>query len=68
MPNIQSIWHSYAQAIHSNFANTLVAGPGNFEDINYATNFINGEGTTIDLVTITIIAAKRGPRRPPWPT
>ena len=49
--NIQSIWHSYAQAIHSNFASTLVAGPGIFEDINYATNFINGEGTTIDLVT-----------------
>jgi hypothetical protein len=49
--NIESIWHSYAQAIHSNFPGTLVAGPGIFEDINYATNFINGEGTTIDLVT-----------------
>jgi hypothetical protein len=50
--NIQSIWHSYAQAIHSNFAGTLVAGPGIFEDINYATNFINSEASgTIDLVT-----------------
>jgi hypothetical protein len=49
--NIESIWHSYAQAIHSAFPTTVVAGPGVFEDINYATNFIKGEGTTIDLVT-----------------
>jgi hypothetical protein len=49
--NIESIWHSYAQAIHTNFPGTAVAGPGIFEDINYATNFINGEKTTIDLVT-----------------
>ena len=28
-----------------------MAGPGIFEDINYATKFINGEGSTIDLVT-----------------
>ena len=49
--NIESIWHSYAQAIHSAFPTTVVAGPGVFEDINYATSFIKGEGTTIDLVT-----------------
>jgi len=49
--NIESIWHSYAQAIHTAFPSTAVAGPGVFEDINYATNFINGEGATIDLVT-----------------
>jgi hypothetical protein len=49
--NIESIWHSYAQAIHNAFPSTAVAGPGVFEDINYATKFINGEGTTIDLVT-----------------
>ena len=49
--NVQSTWHSYAQAIHTNFAGTAVAGPGIFEDINYATKFINGEGSTIDLVT-----------------
>lgn len=49
--NIESIWHSYAQAIHTNFAGTAVAGPEIFEDINDATNFINGEKTTIDLVT-----------------
>ncbi|HVY37994.1 MAG TPA: glycosyl hydrolase family 79 C-terminal domain-containing protein, partial [Polyangia bacterium] len=48
---IETTWHSYAQAIHTNFPGTLVAGPGIFEDINYATKFINGEGTTIDLVT-----------------
>jgi hypothetical protein len=49
--NIESTWHSYAQAIHTNFAGTLVAGPGIFEDVSYATSFINGEGATIDLVT-----------------
>ncbi len=49
--NIESIWHSYAQAIHGAFPTTVVAGPGVFEDINYATSFIKGEGTTIDLVT-----------------
>jgi hypothetical protein len=49
--SIESIWHSYAEAIHSNFSGTLVAGPGIFEDINYATNFIKGEGDIIDIVT-----------------
>src|SRR5439155_6009733 len=48
---IETTWHSYAQAIHTNFPGTLVAGPGVFEDINYATKFINGEGSTIDIVT-----------------
>ena len=43
---------AFVRAGHpQHFASTLVAGPGIFEDINYATNFINGEGTTIDLVT-----------------
>lgn len=49
--NIESVWHSYAQAIHTNFATTAVAGPGVFEDINYATKLINGEGKVIDIVT-----------------
>ena len=49
--NIESVWHSYAQAIHTTFPGTAVAGPGVFEDINYATKFINGEGKVIDIVT-----------------
>ncbi len=48
---IETTWHSYAQAIHTNFPGTLVAGPGVYQDINYATKFINGEGAIIDLVT-----------------
>jgi hypothetical protein len=50
-PNVENVWHSYAQAIHATFANTAVAGPGVFEDINYAINLINGEGKVLDIVT-----------------
>lgn len=50
-PNVENVWHSYAQAIHTAFPSTAVAGPGVFEDINFATKLINGEGSTIDIVT-----------------
>ena len=48
---LPSVWHSDAQAIHTTFPGAAVAGPGVFEDINYATNLINGEGKVIDIVT-----------------
>ncbi len=49
--NVENVWHSYAQAIHTNFTGTAVAGPGVFEDINFATKLINGEGKVLDIVT-----------------
>ena len=49
--NAQSVWHSFAQAIRAKFPSTKIAGPGDFEDINYATNFIKGEASLIDIVT-----------------
>ena len=49
--NAQSIWHSFAQAIRQAYLGTLIAGPGDFEDINYATSFVNGEASLIDIVT-----------------
>ena len=42
-----------------------VAGPGIFEDINYATNFINGEASIIDLVDASLLPGpSRDLRRP----
>jgi hypothetical protein len=41
--NAQSVWHNFATAIRQNFPTMLIAGPGDFEDINYATKFIDGE-------------------------
>jgi len=49
--NAQSVWHTFAQAIRQAFPTTKIAGPGDFEDVNYATNFINGEASLIDIVT-----------------
>lgn len=49
--NAESVWHSFAQAIRQAFPATLIAGPGDFEDINYATNFVGNEANLIDLVT-----------------
>ena len=49
--NAQAVWHSFAQAIRARFPSTKIAGPGDFEDINYATNFIKGEASLIDIVT-----------------
>lgn len=58
--NVETTWHSYAQAIHTNFSGTKVAGPGVFEDINYATKLINGEGKVIDIVTHHYYRAQAG--------
>jgi hypothetical protein len=49
--NAESVWRSFAQAIRQAFPTTLIAGPGDFEDINYATKFISGESSLIDIVT-----------------
>jgi hypothetical protein len=51
MSNAQSVWHSFAQAIRDAFPDMLIAGPGDFEDINYAVKFISGEAKLIDIVT-----------------
>jgi len=51
LSNVETVWHSYAQAIHTAFPNTPIAGPGAYLDINFATKFINGEGSLINLVT-----------------
>lgn len=50
-PNAQSVWHGIAQAIRKAFPTTLIAGPGDFEDVNYATKFISGEASLIDIIT-----------------
>jgi hypothetical protein len=47
----EGVWRSIAQAIRQAFPKTLIAGPGDFEDINYATKFISGEASLIDIVT-----------------
>ncbi|MEO7036966.1 MAG: hypothetical protein ABI548_23655 [Polyangiaceae bacterium] len=39
-----------------------MAGPGVFEDINYATKLINGEGKVIDIVTHHYYRGRRGLR------
>jgi len=51
LANVQSIWHSYAAAIHSAFPAVVVAGPGAYLDINFALPFIKGEASQIGLVT-----------------
>ena len=47
----EGVWRTYAQAIRKAFPSTLIAGPGDFEDINYATKFTSGEASLIDAVT-----------------
>ena len=49
--NAESVWKGIAQAIRSAFASTLIAGPGDFEDVNYCTKFVNSEASLIDIVT-----------------
>jgi len=51
LSNVQSVWHSYASAIHGAFPSAVVAGPGAYLDINFATPFIKGEASQIGLVT-----------------
>jgi hypothetical protein len=48
---IRPLWHSYAAAIHAAFPNVAIAGPGIFDDINYALPFIQAEAGQIALVT-----------------
>ena len=47
----EGVWRSFAQAIRSAFPSTLIAGPGDFEDIAYCTKFVSGEASLIDVVT-----------------
>ena len=49
--NAESVWRTFAQAIRSAFPTTLIAGPGDFEDINYCTKFVGAEASLIDIVT-----------------
>lgn len=49
--NAEAVWKTFAQAIRKAFPTMLIAGPGDFEDINYATKFINAEASLIDIVT-----------------
>jgi hypothetical protein len=50
-PNAQTVWHGIAQAIRKAFPTTLIAGPGDFEDVNYCTKFVSGEASLIDIIT-----------------
>jgi hypothetical protein len=47
----EGVWRSFAQAIRKAFPSTLIAGPGDFEDINYCTKFVGAEASLIDAVT-----------------
>jgi hypothetical protein len=47
----EGTWRSFAQAIRKAFPTTLIAGPGDFEDINYCTKFVSAEASLIDIVT-----------------
>jgi hypothetical protein len=47
----EGVWRSFAQAIRKAFPNTPIAGPGDFEDVNYCTKFVSGEASLIDVVT-----------------
>jgi Glycosyl hydrolase family 79, N-terminal domain len=49
--NAESVWKGIAQAIRSSFPGTLIAGPGDFEDVNYCTKFVSSEASLIDIVT-----------------
>jgi hypothetical protein len=49
--NAEAVWRTFAQAIRTKFPSTKIAGPGDFENISYATNFIKGEASLIDIVT-----------------
>jgi hypothetical protein len=48
---IRPLWHSYSTAIHAALPGTIIAGPGIFEDINYAVPFIQAEASEIGIVT-----------------
>jgi hypothetical protein len=47
----EGTWRSFAQAIRKAFPSTLIAGPGDFEDINYCTKFVSAEASLIDVIT-----------------
>jgi hypothetical protein len=47
----EGVWRTFAQAIRKAFPSTLIAGPGDFEDINYCTKFVGAEASLIDAVT-----------------
>jgi hypothetical protein len=47
----EGVWRKFAQAIRTSFPSTKIAGPGDFEDVNYATRFIGNEASLIDIVT-----------------
>jgi hypothetical protein len=49
--NAESTWRPFAQAIRTAFPSTLIAGPGDFEDINYCTKFVSAEASLIDIIT-----------------
>jgi len=49
--NAETVWRSFAQAIRQQFPGTLIAGPGDFEDVNYATSFVKNEASLIDVIT-----------------
>ena len=49
--NAETVWRSFAQAIRQALPSTLIAGPGDFEDINYATSFVKNEASLIDVIT-----------------
>jgi len=58
--NAQAVWHTFAQAIRTKYPSTKIAGPGDFENISYATNFIKGEASLIDIVTHHYYRAQAG--------
>lgn len=47
----EGVWRSFVQAIRKAFPSVLIAGPGDFEDINYCTKFVSNEPGLIDVVT-----------------
>jgi len=49
--NAESTWRPFAQAIRTAFPSTLIAGPGDFEDVNYCTKFVSAEASLIDIIT-----------------
>jgi len=51
LSNVETVWHSYAAAIHGAYPTAVVAGPGAYLDINFATPFIKGEAGQLGLVT-----------------
>jgi len=49
--NAESTWRPFAQAIRTAFPSTSIAGPGDFEDVNYCTKFVSAEASLIDIIT-----------------